>query len=119
VRRGEESRSREVEEELARRPDGKLGSRGAARVARLLRPAQALTSHHALDPAMVEIQPEPSPEERAAILLALEQMFGATSREEPPARSAWAMAGRHESRPGRIGSQGASWGHESSRLADW
>ena len=115
----EDSRTRDVEQETAIRPGGQAATRGDARVARLVGPAHGSANHHVLDPAMVEIRPEPSLEERAAILLAVEQMLRATSRADPPACSAWASAGRHEAQLERMGGSGSGWGRGSSRLADW
>jgi hypothetical protein len=65
---------------------------------------------------MVEIRPEPSPSERAAILFALEQMRGTTQRDEAPRPSAWALAGRRESLlDDGVGSR-IGWGRGSDRL---
>jgi hypothetical protein len=64
---------------------------------------------------MVEIRPEPSPSERAAILIALEQMLGTTRRDEAPRPSAWALAGRREALLSAVGSR-AGWGRGSDRL---
>lgn len=60
--------------------------------------------------ATVEITPEPTPEERVAILAALEQVLSAASRADSPAFSAWAVAGRRESLLGRAGGSRAGWG---------
>jgi hypothetical protein len=65
---------------------------------------------------MVEIRPEPSPSERAAILIALEQMLGTTRRDEAPRPSAWALAGRRESLLGSGVGPGTGWGRGSDRL---
>jgi hypothetical protein len=65
---------------------------------------------------MIEIRPEPSPSERAAILIALEQMLGTARRDEAPRPFAWALAGRRESvLGGGVGSR-AGWGRGSDRL---
>jgi hypothetical protein len=64
---------------------------------------------------MVEIRPEPSPSERAAILIALEQMLGTTRRDEAPRPSAWALAGRRESLLESVGLR-SGWGRGSDRL---
>jgi len=60
--------------------------------------------------ATVEITPEPTAEERAAILAALEELLSAASRAERPACSAWAVAGRRESLLGRAGGSRDGWG---------
>ena len=71
-----------------------------------------------IDPRLVEIRPEPSPAERAAILLALEQMLPATRNDAAPP-IAWALAGRREARAGRDSSSWTGWGRGSDRLAGW
>jgi hypothetical protein len=68
---------------------------------------------------MVEIRPEPSPSERAAILLALEQMLGTPRREEAPRLSAWAQAGRRESLLSSGADSRAGWGRGKDRLEGW
>jgi hypothetical protein len=111
VRRVEESRSRGVEKETASRAD--------ARVARDLGTgiARESTRQHAVDPEMVEIWPEPSPSERAAILIALEQMLGTTRCDEVPQPFAWALAGRRESLLGSGVGWRTGWGRGSDQLA--
>jgi hypothetical protein len=97
-----------------------LGS-GDARGARVLGTliAGASAREHVIDPEMVEIRPEPSASERAAILIALEQMLGTTPRDEAPQSSAWALAGRRESVLGSgVGSR-IGWGRGNDRLAGW
>ncbi len=100
---------------------GKTASRGDARVARVLgtQSARESTRGHVIDPEMVEIRPEPSPSERAAILIALEQMLNVTRRDGAPEPSAWALAGRRESLPGGTGSMRTRWGRGSDRLEGW
>ena len=71
-----------------------------------------------IDPSLVEIRPEPSPAERAAILIALARMLEAT-RIDAPQPTAWALAGRRESRPGGAGGFRTGWGRGSDRLAGW
>jgi hypothetical protein len=71
------------------------------------------------EPGLVEIRPEPSLAERAAILIALEQMLNATRRDGAPRPSAWAIAGRRESLPGSTGSWRTGWGRGSDRLDGW
>jgi hypothetical protein len=66
---------------------------------------------------MVEIRPEPSPAERAAILIALEEMLGTARRDEAPRSSAWALAGRRESLFGGGAGSRTGWGRGSDRLA--
>jgi hypothetical protein len=76
-----------------------------------------LPSRQIIDPELVEIRPEPSPSERVAILIALEQLLGTPRREEAPRLSAWAQAGRRESlQTGGAGSR-TGWGRDSDRLA--
>jgi hypothetical protein len=67
----------------------------------------------------VEIRPEPTPSERAAILIALEQRLNATRRDGVPWPSAWALAGRRESLPGSNGCLRTGWGRGSDRLEGW
>jgi hypothetical protein len=105
--------------ETARRQDGKTASRGGACVARLLKSTQDRASQDFLDPAMVEIRPEPSPFERAAILIALEQMLNVTRSVEAPKPSAWALAGRRESLLGSGVGGSTGWRRGSDRLAGW
>jgi hypothetical protein len=66
---------------------------------------------------MVEIRPEPSPSERAAILNALEQMLCTQHRDEAPRLSAWAQAGRRESLLNSGTGSRTGWGQDSDRLA--
>jgi hypothetical protein len=66
---------------------------------------------------MVEIRPQPSPAERVAILIALEQMLGTPQRDEAPRLSAWAQAGRRESLLSSNFGSRAGWGRDSGRLA--
>ena len=122
-----------VEKKTARRQDGKTARRrhtdghgqatrrGDACVARVpgKRVGGKLPSKHVIDPVMVEIRPEPSPSERAAILVALGQMLNATRHDEPPQPSAWALAGRRDSLLGSTGSSRTGWGRGSDRLEGW
>jgi hypothetical protein len=104
-----------------RRQDGMSLGSGDASVARVLgtRIAGASAREHVIDPEMVEIRPEPSASERAAILIALEQMLGTTPRDEAPQSSAWALAGRRESVLGSgVGSR-IGWGRGGDRLGGW
>jgi hypothetical protein len=73
---------------------------------------------HSIDPNLVEIRPEPSPAERAAILIALEQMLAATRSDAPPP-TAWALAGRRKSRPEGPGGFRTGWGRGSDWLDGW
>ena len=99
--------------ETARRPDGEAARRGDVRVARG-------SMQRRLDELeLVEIRPEPSAAERAAILIALEQMLGTPTRNEAPGPSPWALAGRRESLLGSGVSLRAGWGRGSDRLAGW
>jgi hypothetical protein len=118
VKRVEKSRSRGVEEKSARQQDGETASRGDARVLGTGIVGEA-AREHAIDPEIVEIRPEPSPAERAAILIALEQMLGTRPRDEARQPSAWALAGRRESVLGSgVGSR-IGWGRGSDRLSGW
>jgi hypothetical protein len=65
---------------------------------------------------MVEIQPEPPPAERAAILIALDQMISTPRREEAPRLSAWAEAGRREALLSNGSDSRAGWVRDSGRL---
>jgi hypothetical protein len=105
VKRVEKSGSRGVEE--------KTTSRGDARVAR------GSTQRRVENLGHVEIRPEPSSAERAAILIALEQMLNATRRDGVPQPSAWALAGRRESLPGSNGRSRTGWRHGSDWLEGW
>ena len=109
MRRVEESRSRGVE----------TAGRCDARVARVLgtNVTAELARGHSIDPKMVEIRPEPSPSERAAILIALEQMLSKPRPGEAPRLSAWAQAGRRESLLGNGAGPRSGWGRDSDRLA--
>ena len=106
MRQVEESRSRGV---------GTAG-RGDARVFRANVTAE-LAPKHSIDPEMVEIRPEPSPSERAAILIALEQMLSKLRPGKAPRLSAWAQAGRRESLLGNGAGACNGWGRDSDRLA--
>ncbi|MCD6032696.1 MAG: hypothetical protein K0S78_4878 [Thermomicrobiales bacterium] len=88
-----------------------MASRGDAGVAR------GSARRRLDDQARVEIRPEPSPAERAALLIALERMLGVARRDEVPRSSAWALAGRREALLG--GSEGSriGWGRDGDRLA--
>jgi hypothetical protein len=66
---------------------------------------------------MVEIRPQPSPSERTAILITLEQMLGTPRRDDAPQLTAWARAGRRESLQGSDFSSHTGWGRDSDRLA--
>ena len=104
--------------ETASRQDGETACRGDACVARVrvTQIAGESTRQHTIDPGLVEIRPEPSPSERAAILIALEQMRGMLRRYEAPRPSTWALAGRRESLQGiGVGSR-SGWGRGSDRL---
>jgi hypothetical protein len=68
---------------------------------------------------MIEIRPEPSPAEREAILIVLDTMLGATPRDEPSPRSAWALAGRREALLDSNDGTRTGWGRGSDRSADW
>ena len=109
MRQVEESRSRGV---------GTAG-RGDAGVARVLKTniTAELAREHSIDPEMVEIRPEPSPPERAAILIALEQMLSKPRPGEAPRLAAWAQAGRQESLLGNGAGPRSGWGRDSDRLA--
>ena len=72
-----------------------------------------------IDPASVEIWPEPSPAEREAILIALGHMLDSARRDEPKQPSAWALAGRREALLGRRGGSREGWGRASDRHAGW
>ena len=98
---------------------GQTASRADARVARVLGTgiARESTRQHAVDPDMVEIWPEPSPSERAAILIALEQMLGTTRCDEVPRPFAWGLAGLRESLLGSGVGWRTGWGRGSDRLA--
>jgi hypothetical protein len=72
---------------------------------------------YAGDPAIVDIWPEPSPSERRAILIALEQMLGTPRRDEAPRLSAWARAGRRESVLSSTTGSPTGWARDSDRLA--
>ena len=73
----------------------------------------------AIDPEMVKIRPEPSPDERAAILIALGEMLNVTRCDGRSQPSAWALAGRRESMPGSgVGSR-TGWGRGGDRLGGW
>jgi hypothetical protein len=120
--RVEKSRSRGVEQKTAERlqEDGETARRGDACVARApgIRIAGESARDHIIDPAMVEIRPQPSPAERVAILIALEQMLGRPRRDEAPRHSAWAQAGRRESLLSSGFGSRAGWTCDSGRLAD-
>src|SRR5829696_7261488 len=105
----------------ARRPVSERASTDDACAARIpeSRIAGRSARGHAVDPEMVEIRPEPSPSERAAILIALEQMLNVTRHEGAPEPSAWALAMRRESLPGGTGSSPTGWGRGSDRLEGW
>jgi hypothetical protein len=79
--------------------------------------AEKKPSKPVIDPALVEIRPEPSPSERAAILIALEQMLGRPRREAAPGPSGWAQAGRRESLLNSGAGSRTGWGRDSDRLA--
>ena len=106
---------------MARRRDGKRVGRGDASVARVMgtRVAGESAPERAIDPEMVKIRPEPSPDERAAILIALGEMLNVTRRDGPSQPSAWALAGRRESLAGSEGRSHAGWGRGSDRLDGW
>ena len=105
---------------MAGLPDGQMASRGDACkcVARVVGSSWGSSAGHGIDPNLVEIRPEPSPAERVAILMALEQMLEAMRNDAPPP-TAWAVAGRRESRPGGPGGFPTGWGRGSDRLAGW
>ena len=98
---------------------GKTAGRGDVRVAHVLesRLAGRSARERAIDPEMVEIRPEPTPSERTAILIALEQMLSTPGRENAPRLSAWAQAGRRETLLGSNSSSRTGWGRDSDRLA--
>ena len=108
-----------VEQSSSRAVEKKTARRGDACVARVLGThiAGRSTRQPTIDPAMVEIYPEPSPSERAAILIALEAMLGTTRRDEVPRLSTWALAGRRESLLGSDVGSRTGWGRVSDRLA--
>ena len=106
--------------ETASRLDGreKTASSGEVGVARVLGTVRRAAVPDGIDPNLVEIRPEPSSAERAAILIALEQMLEA-KRKDAPRATPWAVAGRHESRLARTGGVRAGWGRGADRLAGW
>jgi len=66
----------------------------------------------------VEIRPEPTQEEREAIVSALRlAVFRVGQGAAAPAQSAWALAGRREALLGRDGGPRAGWGRALDRLA--
>jgi hypothetical protein len=67
---------------------------------------------------MVEIRPAPSPAEREAILIALDQMLAQTPHKDVRL-SAWAEAGRRESLRGRGDAARSGFGRDWDRAADW
>jgi hypothetical protein len=79
--------------------------------------AGKLPGKHVIDPEMVGIRPEPSASERAAILIALEQMLGTPRHDETPLLSSWAQAGRREALRSIGAGSRTGWGRESDRLA--
>ena len=93
-------------------------SRGNARVARVATTRDS-PGQHGIDPAVIEIRPEPSPAERAAILMALARMLGTVPRDDAPRVSTWALAGRREALLGRDGGVRTGRGRGFDRLADW
>ena len=103
----------------ARQQDGQTARRGDACVAHVpkTRITGILASKQTIDPELVEIRPEPSPSERGAILIALEQMLGTPRREAAPRLSEWAQAGRRESLLSSGASSRTGWGRDSDRLA--
>ena len=66
---------------------------------------------------MVEIRPEPSPSERSAILIALDQILDTQRRDDSPRISAWAQAGRRESLLSSGAGSRTGWVRDSDRLA--
>ena len=115
--------SRESETAIRGHPDNsdKSARRGDACVARVpgTRIAGQSAPEHAIDPAMIEIRPEPSPSERKAILIALEQMLGTPRRDEAPRLSAWAQAGRRYSLLSSGAGSRSGWGRGNDRLESW
>ena len=71
-----------------------------------------------LSPSSVEIWPEPSPEERLAILIALDEALPRTREAAAPQISAWAAAVRREAMRAREAG-GSSGGWDRERLAAW
>jgi hypothetical protein len=67
---------------------------------------------------MVEIRPEPSPAEREAILIALNELLAQTPHKDL-CISAWAEAGRRESLRGRGDAKRSGFGRGRDRAADW
>ncbi|MBW3631451.1 MAG: hypothetical protein KY456_00345 [Chloroflexi bacterium] len=104
---------------MARRSDGQTASRDDTRITSGHEGARRSVEPNGIDPELVEIRPEPSQAERAAILIALEQILEAT-RIDAPRPTAWALAGRRESsRPGGAGELRTGWGRGSDRLDGW
>jgi hypothetical protein len=67
----------------------------------------------------VEIWPEPSPQEREAILLALNQATNEREQKTLPHVSPWAAAGRMEAVVGRVVKTRGERGRGAGRIADW
>ena len=67
----------------------------------------------------VEIWPEPSPEEREAILVALEQALYGAGEMAAPQLAAWAAAGRREAVFTRANEHGSGWDRNGERLTAW
>jgi hypothetical protein len=68
---------------------------------------------------IVSIQPEPSPAERVAILMALEQVLSQAASGEVARLPPWAAAGRREARRGIERGAGSGWGRGRDRLSGW
>ena len=73
----------------------------------------------ALDLDWIEIQPEPTPEEREAIVTALCCLTNTRVNESMPRTSPWAAAGKEEALLGRKGGVRQSLGRRDRRLAGW
>jgi hypothetical protein len=66
----------------------------------------------------VDITPEPSPEERAAILLALEALVAQHQAQPQHRRSAWVVAGLRESLRGIDSGERSGWGRGLDRRSN-
>lgn len=66
-------------------------------------------------PDLVEIIPEPSPAERAAILIALDRVMAEPDPDRAAPLSAWALAGRREAMRGREGGLASGWSRDTNR----
>jgi len=117
VSRGSGSRQSTVD---SRQEDGETGCKGTAcRAQDEVYLVHGSVHHLPDDPDLVEIRPEPSPAERAAILIALNQMIDTTARIAFASPSAWTLAGRRDALLGRTGGSRSGWGRHLDPPAGW